>query len=305
MRYDLTDLRLFHAIAEAQNLSGGAAAMYITASSASYRLKNLEHSMGVELFTRSPRGMRLTPAGEALLDHVREVLAGITRMQADIARFSAGLRGNIRMWANSSSLNGFILPSVSRFLLANPDINIDLEERPSGTIVAGVADRVIDVGVFAGSASAGADTRIVRYAQEDLIIVTPLGHPLAQSDRVDFAAALDFDFVCMSRGSSNFHFLQETSRQAGAHLNVRVHGHDFAAVLRLVEAGVGIALVPRSVAEKELRDMRIAGLALPDPWARRELHLVTREAEPLPDYLQAFVTFLLDDPRVAATRDPS
>lgn len=302
MRYDLTDLRLFHAIAEARNLSNGAAAMYITASSASYRLKNLEHAMGVELFIRSSRGMQLTPAGEALLKHVHDVLAGITRMQGEIARFSGGLRGNIRMWANSSSLNGFILPSVSRFLLAHPDINIELEERPSNTIVAGVAGRAVDIGVFAGPVPASADARILRYAHEELIIVAPVGHPLAQSDRIGFSAALDFDFVCMSRSSSNFQFLQELSRQSGTHLNVRVHGHDFAAVLRMVEAGVGIALVPRSVAEDILRDMRVVGLALSEPWARRELQLVTRQSEPLPDYTQAFVTFLLDDPRTTAAQ---
>ncbi|MEU6642606.1 LysR family transcriptional regulator [Saccharomonospora sp. NPDC046836] len=302
MRYDLTDLRLFHAIAEAQSLSGGAAALYITASSASYRLKNLEHALGTELFTRTPRGMRLTPAGNALLDHVRGLLSGIERMQGDLARFSAGLRGNIRMWANSSALNGFILPSVSRFLLANPDINIDLEERPSSSIVAGVVDKDVDIGVFAGPVSAGGGARIVRYALDELIVVAPIGHPLTASDEVDFAATLDFDFVCMSRSSSNYLFLKEVARQAGVHLNVRVHGHDFAAVLRLVEAGVGIALVPRSVAEEYLQDLRIAGLPLPEPWARRELQLATRHDETLPDYTQAFVTFLLDDPRVADTR---
>lgn len=139
MRYDLTDLRLFQAIAEAQSLSGGANAIHLTASAASYRLKNLEQAMGTALFLRNARGMELTPAGDLLLVHVRELFQGIERMHGEVGRFASGLKGHIRLLANSSSLNGFIIPSVTRFLSAHPDVNIDLEERASETIVAAVA----------------------------------------------------------------------------------------------------------------------------------------------------------------------
>ncbi|AOZ01883.1 LysR family transcriptional regulator [Cupriavidus sp. USMAHM13] len=306
MRYELTDLRLFQAIAQAQSLSNGAAAVHITASAASYRLKNLEHALGTPLFVRSARGMELTPAGETLLVHVRELLLGVERMHGEVGRFSSGLRGHIKLLANSSSLNGFIIPSVSRFLSAHPEVNIDLEERASEAILAAVAAQEADIGILA----AAVDTpgvRASRYAVDELILAVPPGHPLLRlpglAAGIRFGAALEFDFVCMSRASSNYLFLREMAQREGRSPNVRLHAHGFEAVLALVEAGVGLALVPRSVAAEALAQACVGAVPLAEPWARRELSLIVRADGRLPAFAAAFAQFLLDDPRVAATRD--
>ncbi|CAG9168683.1 LysR family transcriptional regulator [Cupriavidus respiraculi] len=303
MRYELTDLRLFQAIAEAQSLSSGAAAVHITASAASYRLKNLEQAMGTALFVRNSRGMDLTPAGETLLRHVRELLLGVERMHGEVGRFSAGLKGHIRLLANSSSLNGFLLPSVGRFLLAHPDVNIDLEERSSQAILNAIAAQEADIGVMAGEFDT-AGVRAMPYAVDELILAVPLGHPLAAQDALRFGAALAFDFVCMSRASSNFQFLRENAQRLGKSPNVRLHAHSFEAVLSLVQAGVGVALVPRSVAAAVLATGRICAVRLAEPWARRKLHLIVRADGKLPAFASAFAQFLLEDPEVAATREP-
>lgn len=302
MRYELTDLRLFQAIADAQSLSGGANATHITASAASYRLKNLEHAMGTPLFVRNARGMELTPAGEALLAHVRELLLGIERMHGEVGRFASGLKGHIRLLANSSSLNGFIIPSVTRFLTANPDVNIDLEERASQSILAAVAAHEADVGILAGDFDT-TGVRAVRYAVDELVLAVATDHPLARQAGVTLGAALAFDFVCMSRSSSNFQFLRDMAQRTGKSPNVRLHAHSFEAVLSLAEAGVGVALVPRSVAAHAMRDGRVAGVRIDEPWAVRELNLITRADGRLPGFAAAFVQFLLNDPRVAITRE--
>jgi len=122
MRYELTDLKLFLEIAQARSLSIGASAVHITASSASYRLKNLEQALGTALFVRTPRGMDLTPAGDAVLAHAREIFQGIERMHGDVGRFTSGLKGHVRIAANSSALNGFATASIGRFLVLNPDV---------------------------------------------------------------------------------------------------------------------------------------------------------------------------------------
>lgn len=302
MRYELTDLKLFLAIADAKNLSTGASALHITASSASYRLKNLEQALGTYLFLRTTRGMELTPAGETLARHVRSLLAGVERMHDEVGRFSAGLKGQIRLLANSSSLNGFIIPAVSRFLVDNPHVNIDLEERTSTTIPAAVAAGEADIGVLAGPVEADG-VEIFRYAVDMLTLVVPVNHPLAKESKVKFGAALDLDFICMDKHSSNFLFLKEVALRAGKNPNVRIHAHSFEAVLTLVEEGVGVALVPESVASSALYEGKIAKVGLLEPWALRELNLVLQADVRLPSFTAAFVQFLLDEPRVCATRE--
>ena len=294
MRYELTDLKLFLAIAEAQSLSAGASSLHITASSASYRIKNLEQALGTYLFLRSARGMDLTPAGEVLARHVRGLLAGVERMHDEVGRFSAGLKGQIRILANSSSLNGFIIPAVSGFLVSNPNVNIDLEERASATIPAAIAAGEADIGVLAGSVEAsGVD--VLRYAVDTLILVVPVNHPLAREKEVRFGAALDFDFICMEKHSSNFLFLREVAQRAGKNPNVRIHAHSFEAVLTLVAGGVGIALVPESVAVTALREDKVTRVGLLEPWALRELNLILKSGEQLPSFTAAFIQFLMSE----------
>lgn len=303
MRYELTDLRLFLAIAEAKSLSGGANAVHLTASSASYRLKNLEFAMGVPLFKREARGMELTPEGDFVLKHVHSLLAGVERMHGEVSGFASGLKGSVKLFANSSSLNGFIVPSLSRFLSANPNVNILLEERSSNTIEAAIAGQEADIGIFAGRAES-AGVNATRYAVDELIIAAPLNHPVVESSPVRFPAVLDLDFVCMSRSSSNYVFLRDMAKLAGKTPKVRIHVHTFDAVLSMVEAGVGVSLVPRSVAASALREERIAAVALSEPWALRELTLVTQAGVPPSPFVEQVAEYLLDDPIVAATREP-
>ncbi len=300
MRYELTDLKLFLEIALARSLSAGAAAVHITASSASYRLKNLEQAMGAPLFLRTPRGMDLTPAGEAVLVYVREIFDKVERMQVDVSRFVSGLKGHVRLAANSSSLNGYATASIGRFLMLNPDVEVDIEERQSETIPAAILAREIDFGIFAGATEL-TGLQVHRYARDRLMIAVPDGHSLGSHPEIKLGAALEFDFVCMSRSSSNFMFLRDMAQRTGKPLRARLHAHSFESVLALVAAGLGIALVPTCVLSGAPAGITLLPLA--ETWAQRELNLAVRMDSPLPHFAQALVQFLLEDPRVAITRD--
>ncbi|OZI62035.1 LysR family transcriptional regulator [Bordetella genomosp. 11] len=301
MSYELKDLRLFKAIVQAGNLSAGAAAMHMTAPSASYRLKNLEYTAGSPLFLRTAKGMTLTQAGEALARHADILLADLQALQDEVGAYARNLKGRIRLLANSSSLNSFIIPSLARFLAANAHIDVDLREADSEAIAGAIRRGDADIGIFAGSNTAS-DLRCELYALDRLICIAPADHPLASRARVPFGEALAYGFVGMDQASSNFHFLQARATQAGRVLNVRVHAHDFASVLYLVRAGVGLALVPVSVAEAGLREGNLAGIALSDAWVLRDLHLVTRQDAPPNGLVRQFADVLLHDPQVAATR---
>ena len=303
MRYELTDLRLFLEIAQARSLTAGAAALFTTPSAASYRLKNLEQALGTPLFVRTPRGMELTPAGDAVLLHVREMFEGIERMQGEVSRFISGLKGHVRLVANSSSLNGFVTQTLGRFLVAYPGIDAEVEERQSEDIPAAVLAREADIGIFAGDTQVQG-LRVQPYAIERLVLVTPREHVLAAQRSIRLGAALDFDFVCMSRSSSNFLFLRDTAARHGRALRTRLHVHGFEAVLALVAAGVGVALVPSSVLAHRQQSQHVQVVELDEPWALRKLHLAVRQDARFPNFIDACLRFLLDDPVVAATRLP-
>lgn len=301
MHYELKDLRLFLAITEAQNLSQGAAAMHMTASSASYHLKNLEYAVGSDLFVRTPKGMVLTAAGDVLVRHARKLLADVAVMHNELTDYSLHLRGSIKVLANSSSLNGFIIPSLGRFLAANSSINVDLHERESLSIVRMIENGEADIGVLAGDVSS-ASVHAEVYAVDRLVCAVPNDHPMAAMEKVSFLQTLENDFVCMASSSSNFVFLQQQARQTGRAMKTRVQVYDFHSVLALVEAGIGIAIVPASVAAARVQQQSISCVPVDEPWAVRNLHLIMHQSPAQPELSRQFADILLNDPHVVATR---
>lgn len=302
LRYELKDLRLFQAIAEAGNLSAGAATMHLTASAASYRLKNLEYAVGSPLFTRTPKGMALTPAGELLSRHARKLLADVQIMHTELSAYSSNLRGSIRLLANSSSLNSFIIPSLTRFLTANANINVDLKEQESPTISQSIEEGQADIGVGAGLEERPGLRREL-YAIDRLVCVVAPGHPLTHTHETDFEQVLAHDLVSVDRNSSNFLYLSHQARLLGKPMQVRVHVHNFSALIYMVQAGVGAAVVPFSTAQEALRQGLVAALPLNDPWAARELYLVHADAPGQTELVREFADVLLNDPQIAATRE--
>lgn len=299
--YDLKDLRLFKAVVQTRNLSTGAAALDMTVSLASYRLKRLEYTAGSALFVRGPREMSLTPAGEAMARHLDAVFTNLQAMQDEVGAHARDLHGKVRLLANSSSLLGFIIPSVARFLAANSRIDVEITEMDSESVARRIQAGEADIGVFAGRVD---EPGLVceLYAMDRLICITPPSHPLVQRSRASLKDILDHDFVCRDTASSNTRFLLKRAEEIGKPVKARVYAHDFAAVIHLVAAGVGVALVPMSVADPFLRDGRVGAVSLLDQWAVRDLHLVMKREPEQAELVRQFATILMHDPLVVATR---
>src|SRR5436305_15123258 len=104
MRFDLVDLQLFIAVAEARSITNGAQRVHLALASASERIKGLEAALGVSLLKRGRRGVELMPAGESLLDHARVVIHNVEAMRDDLAAYARGVRATIRFLANTSRL---------------------------------------------------------------------------------------------------------------------------------------------------------------------------------------------------------
>jgi DNA-binding transcriptional LysR family regulator len=294
VRYELTDLKLFMAVAESESLSAGATVIHVSAPSASYRLKNLEQAVGAALFVRGPKGMSLTPAGRVLLTHVRTVLSAVDHMQGDLARFGNGAKGHIRVVANSSCMEG-LTAALSRYLVTHPNIDVELDEKLSTDIVKAVAEKAADIGLFAGDIVGDVDTEklsCMEYGEDELILVTPIQHPLAGKSPISFEEALDAEFVTLSKRSSNYLFLSQIAARSGRTMKVRVNVHGFPVVLRLVEENVGVSIVPRSVAARAIQDGRVVGITLTDQWSRRKQSVIALNFESLPGFLREFIEYL-------------
>ncbi len=280
MRFDLTDLRLYCDVVEAGSITAGAERSRLALAAASTRIRHMEAALGAELLTRSRQGVTPTPAGRMLLKHARGLLAQAARMREDLSAFAGGRSGEVRLLANTNALTEFVPEVLSSFLAAHPQVSVDLEERLSDEIVGLIAEGVGDVGIVAGTVDTGA-LQAFPFRSDRFVVVTAEGHPLAQRQSVPFAEVLDFDLVGLERSSSLQRFLTDKAARAGRPLRARVQLRSFDAVCRLVESGVGVGVVPQSIARRAVRSMTLAIIDLADDWAVRELMIVVRDLDDL------------------------
>ena len=294
MQYDLIDLRLFVAIAEARNLTRGAARVHLAPSSASHRQRLLEASIGTPLLVREPRGVSLTRAGEALLRHARQVFAQLEQMHADLTPFAQGVRGHVSLWANTHATHTFLPDSLAAFLQRYPQVSVTLEEHTSPDVVMAVARGEVDVGVVAESV-AGADVELIPYRADRLVLIAPADHALAQRASTLFAQVLDYPFVMLHAGSAIHTFTMNAAAALGRHLEVRIQVRSFEAVCRMVSAGVGVGLVPLGAVPAGAARAALTVIELDEPWAQRDLKVCVRKRELLSGFSAALLACLVGE----------
>ncbi|EMR4172363.1 LysR family transcriptional regulator, partial [Pseudomonas aeruginosa] len=135
MRHDLTDLRLFVNVGETLNLTRAAERTFLSLPAASARVKHMEEAFKARLLVRMATGVALTPAGEVLLKHANAVFRQLECLNADLQPYASGLKGRLRLLANTTATNSFLADALSTFLAENPDVDVELEEKISGDIV--------------------------------------------------------------------------------------------------------------------------------------------------------------------------
>lgn len=301
MHLDFVDLRLIVHIAGTGNLARAAERCAISPSAASVRIRQLEEHLEVQLLYRASRGVSFTPAGETLLSHALMVLDQMEHMSSDMRDHGNGIKGQVRIWVNTTAISDSLLEVLNAFLCDFPDVNVDLKEMRSNEIVRGVSTHAVDVGIVAGTVSASA-LQLLPYRMDRLSLVTPRDHPLAGRPTVAFADLLTEQFVGLPPTSAIHVFLKNVVARTGGRLRLRIEVGNFESACRMIEAGVGIGIVPQSAAERHAKVLKIAIIQLSDSWAERKLQVCVRDYSVLSPFARTLVDRLTSPPdaRVAA-----
>ena len=292
--FDLTDLQLIVNIGDASSLTRGAEKSHLSLPAASNRVKNLEDHFGTRLFHRNSQGVTLTPSGEAFLRHARLVLRQIDHLRGDIHEYARGIKGQVRMLANTTAMTEFMPAVLSRFLASHPDVTVELRERLSYLVIKAVSEGSADIGIVAGK-PASSELEYIPYREDRLVLVTPLEHPLSELSEVAFSDTLAFEYVGLSEWSAIHAFLIQAADKLGYPFRFRVEVGSFEAVCRMIEAGVGIGVVPELVAKRYAQRLNIKIVSLSDEWSERKLQICVRNLQQLPSFTRDLVNMLIED----------
>lgn len=292
MHFDLADLRLFIHIAESPSLTQGARKACISPAAASARVKSLEQSIGSRLLYRDSRGVELTSSGQLFLQHARVIMRQVEYMKTEFTESGAEAAGHIRIFANTTAVTEFMPEVLAGFLAERRGVTVDLQERLTRDIVRGVLEGATDLGIVAGPVKSES-LQVLRFSTDRLVLVTPLDHPLASRRKVKLAEIAVYPQIALHDGTTLLRFLREQVELLGHSLSMRIQLYSFEAMCRMVEAGVGIAVLPESSARRHQRTMKLTVINLDESWVVRERSILLRDLEALPRVTRILIDELL------------
>jgi DNA-binding transcriptional LysR family regulator len=289
--FDLPDIKLFVNIAEANSLTRGAERSHMSLPAASIRIKNLEEGLGIKLLYRTSQGVTLTPPGQAFMHHARLVLQQLTDLRGDLAEYVKGAKGHVRIFANTTAMAEFLPAILPTFLASHPDVNIELKERLSNDIVRAVSEGKVDIGIVAGNVRTEG-LEILPFKEDRLVLVTSVSHPLANRSTMLFSDALEHDFVGMVEASAIHGFLAQAASDLNRVIKMRIQVGNFEAACRMIEANVGLGVLPYSAASRHAKSMAIRIVEIQDEWAIRKLQICVKNLQALPVFARELIELL-------------
>lgn len=281
MRIDPVSLRLFIAVAEEGSIAAASERQNIAPAAVSRRIAELEQMMECSLLTRHARGVEPTPAGKALRDLARNALNVLDDLPLQLKDYASGVSGQVRIFANISSITEFLPRDLASFTRKFPRVRIVLEESNSSDTIRAVEQNMADIGVYTAFEH-GSSIQLLPYRFDKLCLLIPRNHILKHRQSVAFAELVDEPFVGLRRGSAINVLLAAQAARMARSLHFSIHVTGFDALCLMVEQGLGIGIAPEGIIRLYAPALDIHRVALEDDWAKRKLCLAMRSREHLP-----------------------
>jgi DNA-binding transcriptional LysR family regulator len=291
---NLTTLKYFVSVAELGSLTAAAEAHFVTQPALSVGLRKLQEELGAKLLIAKGRGMRLTGAGEIVLDYARR----FARLEEELSREMADLEGLVRgriAIGTIDAASSYVLPPVfSRFRERYPGIEISLEVMGTSPLLRELRAGRLDLVVGTLPVEKGADLDVFPVYTERLLPVARPGHPLARRRSLLPAALAEHPFISFHEGANTRRIIEGVLAEHGVAPRVTVTTDSPEAIRNLAAAGLGIAILPENlvrddIARGALVEIRVRGLVI-----ERTLGLIIPARRYLSSTVRAFLGVLAE-----------
>lgn len=282
-------LGAFVEVARSGNLTRAARVLDLTQPALSERLMALERDLGVDLFVRTHRGVRLTDAGRALVPHAERAIGAIAEGRRVVDEMRRGKGGRLAVGA-APAVSTYVLPGVLRiFNQAHPDVELSVRTGHSEEVLDMVLREDVQVGVVREMRHPEVET--IPLYEDELVLVVHRTHRFAERGRIRLAELAPEHLVTFDRASSYTELTQALFREAGIVPRGTIELDNIDAAKKCVAQGLGVALLPRQAVREELaagtlRPVVIAGAR---PIRRRIVAVRRRDAGPAVPSVAAFL----------------
>lgn len=259
---DVRTLRLFEAVIKTGNLTQAARANHLAVGAASRRISNFEALIGSPLLERFARGVRPTATGIKVAESVRNILDEVNGLSSISQNLRQGLTRHVRLLGNGVAITEYLPGVIRKFRDRHPDVLVEIEESRSWDTAKALQNERARIGIAAVNQPFGMGLNQFEFVTEPLVLVAHKSHPLGRRRRVRFADTLDYEYIGLQQESIIYGPLREEARNAGKVIRSLAEVGGLYHACRMVSAGLGLAVVPESLAAslKNCFDMSVIQL---------------------------------------------
>jgi DNA-binding transcriptional LysR family regulator len=287
-------LHIFMTVAEKGSFSHAAGALHMTQPAVTMQVQSLEEYLGVKLFQRSTKKIELSEAGRALLPYARRSVELVRETEAAMSRFTTMVEGRLQLGA-SLTVGEYVLPRLlGPFNKEYPNISVSMKVMNTTQILEEIVSHQLTFGLVEAPVN-HPDVHSEPVLNDELKLIVPAGHPLAERDVVTVQEMLQYPFVLREKGSGTRRVMEEELERAGldhSPMRIVMELGSTGAVKSAVENGLGITMLSRSSVKHEValglvKVKDIEGLAF-----RRSFYSIRLNTTLLPISAVSFLTFL-------------
>ncbi len=257
-------LQVFYTVARQLSFTKAAESLHMTQPAVTFQVRQLEEHFNTRLFDRTHNRISLTEAGKQVYHYADQIFALYSQMENAVREVTGEVSGALIIGA-STTIAEYMLPALlGDFKARYPDVVIHLKVSNSDGVVHMVENNDIDLGVV--EAPVNNKNLVVEVCRQDqLVVITPPGHPLAGREAVAIQELFEYPFICREEGSGTREVIAEClARESGSggELKVSMELGSPEAVKGAVEAGMGISIMSRATIHKELQLGTLAAVPL-------------------------------------------
>ena len=247
---ELRHLRTIVAVAHHRSLTKAGEQLFLSQSAVSQQIRRLEEELGVEVFRRTSRSVGLTPAGQVILGYANRVLAEVDGMHSELEEISGLLSGELRIGGVYPTGPFDLFGLLAEFRVAHPGVAIHMTESTQDDVVAALRADELDCAFAALDPRAlGDEFAATLLWEEEIVVALPTDHPCCSRERITFEELAAEDLIAYRDNSALRRRLERTMAERGLEPRNAFVCTEMAAVRALASKGLGVAVMPRSVAE--------------------------------------------------------
>jgi DNA-binding transcriptional LysR family regulator len=288
----LVHIEGFLEVARLNSVSRAAESLYVTQPTLTARLHALERELGERLFIRARNGMRLTEAGRAFMPYAERAVRALREGRRAIDELESGSAGQLLV-AAAPAVSTYILPAVlESFVTAHPRVEVAVRTGHSEDVLRMVLSDQAQIGL--GRALRHPDIQLNPFYEEELVLVVAPDHPFAHQHLVTMAEVGSEQLIMFDRTSSYYEITHAAFLSAGVTLRGLMELDNIEAAKKMVERGLGVALLPRTAITRELAAGALSRVELSDgsPMRRSIVAMRRRDAGEPTGVVAAFLDLL-------------